>query len=443
MTKFAKNQHGMLPALRETPPIPFVSRTKKVETECAEVDKTEYIKFDFFVDPENPASRYSKEFLVFKDGCPEEWIKWLMAYRDLEVMMPLKEVSERTKMLWTLLKGRALAQFDYHLSKQIRAEDIELPDHELLELVIKDLGLDYISRHAIRVQKYYMRRCLFMGPNTTVQQFVERLNDLNRYLLYFPEEYPSQLKQDEIVEILDQAKAPEWHEAMVSANIDIFEMNYEEAVAYFIRLENLEKIRRTNGPAVAVDNKKLITSSVGVGKNKSSNMWCHYCDKTNHNTADCKAIMRAKQHKKAKSEAKAVPGKKALAFLFEEINALKKQLKPPAKGTNPKKRKAESLLSTEINLTNSSEEDEEYFAFPSPISNASNKLAKTSHPTSELVVSLIVNHEEHVLRALADTGASSSIILDTYAPKNLIIYDDDKKPPGVQWVVSLPLIKLD
>jgi hypothetical protein len=178
-------------------------------------------------------------------------------------------------------------------------------------------------------------------------------------------------------------------------------------------LENLEKIRRTNGPAsaVAVENKKLITSSVGVGKNnKSSNMWCYYCDKANHNTADCKAIMRAKQHKKAKSEAKAVPGKKALAFLFEEFDSLKKQLKSPAKGTNPKKRKAESLLSTEINLIHSSDEDEEYFALPSTISNASNQLVKTSHPTSELVVILKVNYEEHVLRALADTGTSSSII---------------------------------
>jgi hypothetical protein len=132
-------------------------------------------------------------------------------------------------------------------------------------------------------------------------------------------------------------------------------------------LENLEKIRRTNGPAsaVAVDSKKLITSSVEVGKNnKSCNMWCHYCDKANHNTANCKAIMRAKQHKKAKSESKAVTGKKTLSFLFEEINALKKQLKP-AKGANTKQRKAEFLLSTEINLTNSSDEDEEYFALPS------------------------------------------------------------------------------
>jgi hypothetical protein len=51
----------------------------------------------------------------------------------------------------------------------------------------------------------------------------------------FLEKTPKQLDQDEIIEILDQAKArdPEWHEAMVNANIDIFEMSYEESVSYF------------------------------------------------------------------------------------------------------------------------------------------------------------------------------------------------------------------
>jgi hypothetical protein len=101
-----------------------------------------------------------------------------------------------------------------------------------------------------------------MGLNTSVQKFVERLNDLNRYLLYFPEENPKQLDPDEIIEILHQAKArdPECHEVMVNANIDIFEMSYEESVSYFNHLENLEKIRRTNGPnpsSLVVDNKNL------------------------------------------------------------------------------------------------------------------------------------------------------------------------------------------
>jgi hypothetical protein len=93
------------------------------------------------------------------------------------------------------------------------------------------------------------------------------LNDLNFYFLYFPEEHPKHLDQDEIIEILDEAKALEWYEAMVNANIDIFELSYEQSVSYFKRLENLEKIRRTNNPGPAtlpVDDKKRVsvTSSV-------------------------------------------------------------------------------------------------------------------------------------------------------------------------------------
>jgi hypothetical protein len=177
------------------------------------------------------------------------------------------------------------------------------------------------------------------------------LNDLNRYLLYFPEENPRQLDQDEIIEILDQAKAvdPESHEAMVNANIDIFEMYYEESDSYFKQLENLEKIRCTNGlnPAsIPVDNKNMYicllpVSSVGKSSknHKGSNMWCHYCDKNNHNTADCRAIAKFKQQEKACFEVKSGPGKKPLAFFFEEINTLKRklQLKPEKTGVSSKK----------------------------------------------------------------------------------------------------------
>jgi hypothetical protein len=165
------------------------------------------------------------------------------------------------------------------------------------------------------MKKCYIRqpRDLYMVLNTSIQQFVvrQRLNYLNRYLLYFPEENPKQLDQDEIIEILDQAKAvdPEWYEAMVNANIDIFEISYEESVSYFKRLEKLEKIRCTNGPnpsSLPGDNKKPVTSSVGKSSkhHKGSNMWCHYCDKNNHNTADCRAIAKFKQQKKAHFEAK-------------------------------------------------------------------------------------------------------------------------------------------
>jgi hypothetical protein len=66
--------------------------------------------------------------------------------------------------------------------------------------------------------------------------------------------------------------------------------------------------------------------------------------------------------------------------LFEEINALRMQLKP-GKTASSKKRKAESILSTEINLTASSEEGEEYlFTSSKPFSSSKTKLAKSSQP---------------------------------------------------------------
>jgi hypothetical protein len=75
-------------------------------------------------------------------------------------------------------------------------------------------------------------------------------------------------------------------------------------------------------------------------------MWCHYCDKNNHNTADCREIAKFKQQKNNKAcfEAKTRSGKKSLAliFLFEEISALKRQLQlKPEKTAHSKKRKKE------------------------------------------------------------------------------------------------------
>ena len=62
-----------------------------------------------------------------------------------------------------------------------------------------------------------------------------------------------------------------------------------------------------------------------------------------------------------------------------------------------------------------------------PLLSARINPVENSHPTTELVVSLNVNHEEHVLRALADTGASSSIIPEAYTSKALINHDRDNK----------------
>jgi hypothetical protein len=91
--------------------------------------------------------------------------------------------ADKTRIFRTLLKVQALSSFEYHLRKRLEAEDSEVPDNELIELVLRDAGLEYIPKRSILVQKYYMRkpRDFYMGLNTSVQQFVGRLNGLNCY----------------------------------------------------------------------------------------------------------------------------------------------------------------------------------------------------------------------------------------------------------------------
>jgi hypothetical protein len=88
-------------------------------------------------------------------GCPEEWIKWKMAFRDIESLMLLKEPSDKIRMFQTLLKGQALSYFEHHLRRRVGAEDSELSDNELIELVLGDVGLEYIHKRHTRSKVLY------------------------------------------------------------------------------------------------------------------------------------------------------------------------------------------------------------------------------------------------------------------------------------------------
>jgi hypothetical protein len=81
-----------------------------------------------------------------------------MAFCEIENLMPMKEHVDKTRMFRTLLKGQALSYFEHHLMRRLETEDSDIPDNELIELVLRDVGLEYISKLAIHVQKYFMKQ---------------------------------------------------------------------------------------------------------------------------------------------------------------------------------------------------------------------------------------------------------------------------------------------
>jgi hypothetical protein len=81
-----------------------------------------------------------------------------MAFREIENLMPMKEPADKTRMFRTLLKGQALSYFEHHLMRRLEAEDSVVPENKLIELVLRDVGLEYIPKRDRGVQKYYMRQ---------------------------------------------------------------------------------------------------------------------------------------------------------------------------------------------------------------------------------------------------------------------------------------------
>jgi hypothetical protein len=55
--------------------------------------------------------------------------------------MPIKEPADKTRMFQTLLKGQALSYFEHHLMRRLELEHSDVPENELIELVLRDAAL--------------------------------------------------------------------------------------------------------------------------------------------------------------------------------------------------------------------------------------------------------------------------------------------------------------
>jgi hypothetical protein len=58
--------------------------------------------------------------------------KGVMAFREIEYLILLKESADKIRMFQILMKGQALSYFKHHLRRSLEV-DSKLPDNELIE----------------------------------------------------------------------------------------------------------------------------------------------------------------------------------------------------------------------------------------------------------------------------------------------------------------------
>ena len=266
------------------------------------------------------------------------------------------------------------------------------------------------------------------------------MRELNSYYLpYFPVKTgttPSPFSKDELSSILNHAKPAKWQVAMLSANINIYEMSWDQLVEYFERLElsqSLETREQKNKRKHSPEHHNQHHDK----KNKRKEKTCLICKKKGHTKEDCwwnpenaNNKLKKNKHKKFKKGYKKYNNEE-IAAMIAQLPSFNKN-KPQKKKNNPKeKENSDSNKDSssdeetgflirklpEINVSSSSDEDytdsvqiEHCYVNERP-----NKRLKPT-PQSTEIVGETKNREGDVrpIRVLLDTGTSATIVLKCY-----------------------------
>ncbi len=247
------------------PPIAF-ARSKRASIKH---EPTDFREFKMRFDPTDENSQKTKKaVLTYEDGDAEMWCEWREQLDELYRLVPLTSTEQQAKAVVSLLRGKALALYLTHRSRiereqaalqaQINPQGL-LTAQEILARSLDQLAKEFFPvKHAYRRQIFYMRYHLFIGGEVTVREFDMRLNRMNDYLQYFPtiDATNGNLNQcqvlgdDQLCDIINLAKKPEWTLKMMEANVDPYDLDLHDLLDYLERLELvdslLQKSNQTN-----------------------------------------------------------------------------------------------------------------------------------------------------------------------------------------------------
>ena len=439
------------------PPILF----HPVAKNSTEDDKEKYVKFDVNVENEGKDTVEWSVRVFEDDGNAETYVKWRIRFDELSEAMKLDTPEKKYTVLQTILRGEARARFNsgYH-GIQI-PENASKKEKKELEEAKLQAGYNNMSKNlfvpaesAWRRQRFYMRYNLHFGK-MSVNEFVRRLQEMNKYLKYFPppkgKNSTSMLDESELLEILDRAKPHEYQPDILAANYDPYSKSYQEFVEYLERLETKAIIQKrldqdkkgggNNNQEEKTSNKKKKSHGSkrmrGKEENPSDN-FCTNCNKKGHIWNDCfHNPNNAHKHPKWMNKGTKKKGNTSqdneVKFTANQMSFLMKNFNVHKPNKNSKKRKVKMVEDSEGYSSN--EEQNHYLtkdsnsnvdrknnsAYESDYSLSHNisysigrayKKAKKIHGATE-VIAQVRNESNDVipLRVLLDSGTSSSIVL--------------------------------
>jgi hypothetical protein len=358
------------------PPIPL-ARSIEEKTKL-----TETCKFKLWSNPGDKESlTYEVVVKFFKSGTPEEYIQTVIALERIFKGQDITTGPDQYSMCRKVFQNEALTAFNN------AATTVGLETVDNLKLVFKKVAETVFPLRAFFTQKQAMRRFMRKPKDMKIRDYVDRLQEINNYLVYFPvkegEIAATSLPKEEMMDILLFGIPNSWQKKIVELGFDSIAHTPQEFVEICERISYGEsnddgqkaKPKQNAGSKGA----KLQPNSSGKNFSKRSDNSHKFCPlhKTHgHDANECKVLLaQAKKmsaaweaggstnYKKQKNEFQAKKTEQMFSFM---VNAFKKatENKSNHNTDNNKKRKAcenfafDEELFDQFNMENTKEDEE-------------------------------------------------------------------------------------
>ena len=244
-----------------TPPIDFWTVIEEEEQEGEDYDKSKYVTikvpFDINKIDDDDANNYTARIKVFKNGTPEEFCNHRMEVQELanklgynvnrkdsqgqfldaqgnvctEEESNMQKWDKMTQLARSALRGNASRLFEKCIDDHADPTTDGADEKEtLLDFAWNQIALSIFQhpKEAYKTQMRYLREggLKFCGPYVEPRKFYERLDRVCEYMLYFPiieqnggqrYKYPTEVPDDERIEILDKARGKTIRKLMLAA----------------------------------------------------------------------------------------------------------------------------------------------------------------------------------------------------------------------------------
>ena len=166
---------------------------------------------------------------IFRAGAPEDLLLWHKDFEHVVECMPLETASAKCHMMRQMSDGEARRVF------QNKAKEHHQETEENFQKIQQDLIEHFFPPKALQRQKRWLRRVMCKPRDMTIRQLVERVSEINDYLIYFPP-FSGELNQpeeDELLEILLCSVPNSWQKELIMQGKDADEMSLHELLEFF------------------------------------------------------------------------------------------------------------------------------------------------------------------------------------------------------------------